>query len=63
MKKMSIRGRITSINKGESITFSLNEVSYNTLRSTAYTLAIETGNTYTTKINRVDRKLTITRTA
>jgi hypothetical protein len=48
---------------GKSLTFSLEEVGYSTLRTYAYTISVETGNIYSTKVNRQERKLTITRTA
>lgn len=63
MANMSIRSRISSMSKGESLNFSLDEVAYSTLMTYSSLLALETGNTYSTKTNRVERVLTITRTA
>lgn len=61
-RKQSIRSRITALEQGESITYSLNEVGYSTLRAYAYTIGLETGNTYSTSINKVNREFTIIRT-
>lgn len=63
MEPTSIRSKIAGLDKGESITFSLEDVIYSTIRSYSYTLALETGNTYSTKVNKADRLLTISRTA
>ena len=63
MESRSIRSKIASLTKGGSITFNLKDVNYSTIRSYSYTLAIETGNTYSTSVNRQERLLTITRTA
>ena len=63
MESRSIRSKIASLTKGGSITFNLKDVNYSTIRSYSYTLAVETGNTYSTSVNRQERLLTITRTA
>ena len=63
METKSVRKKIATMDIGESITFSLNEVAYSTLRSYGYTVGIETGNLYSTKVNRKERLLTVIRTA
>lgn len=61
--RTSLRSRIATMNEGESILFSLAEVSYSTLMTYSSLLQIQTGNTYKTRLNRRERTLTITRTA
>ena len=63
METKSVRNKIATMNLGESLTFSLKEVAYSTLRSYGYTIGIETGNTYSTKVNRKERLLTVIRAA
>lgn len=63
METKSIRSQIAGLAIGKSLTFMLGEVKYSTLRSTTYNLAIDTGKVYSTKIDRVGRKLTVKRTA
>lgn len=63
MEKKSVRNKIVTMNLGDSLTFSLKEVGYSTLRTYGYTVGVEMGYTYSTKVNRKERLLTITRTA
>jgi hypothetical protein len=63
MESRSVRNQIVTMDKGKSLTFSLEAVGYSTLRSYAYSISVETGNIYSTKVNRQERKITITRTA
>ena len=63
MESRSVRNKIATLSIGQSITFSLQDVGYSTLRTYGYTVGVDTGNTYSTKVNRKERLLTITRTA
>lgn len=63
MRQKSLRNQIATMMEGESLSFNLADVSYSTLMTYSSLLALETGNSYATKLNRADRVLTITRTA
>ena len=63
METKSIRSQIVGLAIGDSLIFSFDEIKYSSLRSTTYGLSIETGNTYSTKIDRGARTLTVKRTA
>ena len=63
MESRSMRSKIAALSKGGSLTFNLKDVNYSTIRAYSYSLAVETGNTYSTSVNRQERILTITRTA
>ena len=63
METKSIRNKIATLNIGQSITFSLQDVGYSTLRTYGYTVGVDMGYTYSTRVNRKERLLTITRTA
>lgn len=63
METESVRKRIVNLALGQSITFSLSDVCYTTLRSYAYNVGVQTGYLYKSSLNRKARTLTITRTA
>ena len=63
METKSVRNKIATMSLGDSLTFSLKEVGYSTLRTYGYTIGVDKGYTYSTRVNRKERLLTITRTA
>ena len=63
MDNTSFRQRIINLLEGESITISVDEVGYTTIRGYASDLGFAYNRRYSTHRNRADRTYTITRTA
>ena len=61
MESTSFRQRIINMEMGESITVSVEEVGYTTIRGYASDLGFAFNRKYSTHRNRVDRTYTITR--
>ena len=62
MESTSFRQRIINMEMGESITISVEEVGYTTIRGYASDLGFAFNRKYSTHRNRVERTYTITRT-
>ena len=63
MDNRSFRQRIIDMNRGESITISVEQVGYTTIRGYASDLGFAYKRKYSTHRNRAERTYTITRTA
>lgn len=63
MDKTSFRQRVINLETGESITISVEEVGYTTIRGYASDLGFAYNRKYSTHRNRGERTYTITRTA
>lgn len=63
MENQSFRKRIINMEMGESITISVEEVGYTTIRGYASDLGFAYKRKYSTHRNREERTYTITRTA
>ena len=61
--KTSFRQRVINLDRGESITISVEEVGYTTIRGYASDLGFAYKRKYSTHRNREERSHTITRTA
>lgn len=61
--KTSFRQRVINLDRGESITISVDEVGYTTIRGYASDLGFAYNRRYSTHRNRAERTYTITRTA
>jgi hypothetical protein len=63
LDKTSFRQRVINLDRGESITISVEEVGYTTIRGYASDLGFAYNRRYSTHRNRAERTYTITRTA
>lgn len=63
LQKQSLRASVLEMEVNDSLTISLEEYGYTTIRSYASELGFATGRVYRTKRNRAERTQTITRIA
>lgn len=60
-KNKGIRAAVRALEVDEQVVFDLNTYKYNSIRATAFALNVEEDKDFTTRLNRADRTITVTR--
>lgn len=60
-KNKGIRAAVKALGVDEQVVFDLNSYKYNSIRSTAFALNVEEDKVFTTRLDRENRTITVTR--
>ena len=60
-KNKGIRAAVRALKVNEKVVFDLNTYKYNSVRATTFALNVEEDKDFTTRLNRADRTITVTR--
>ncbi len=60
-KNKGIRATVRALKVNEKAVFDLNTYKYNSIRATTFALDVEEDKKFTTRLNRADRTITVTR--